>query len=309
MTTNGVNMPASRRGALPPAAIASACLLLALAAGLALGLRGAPPPKPPATVVAHHARPKPPPHRVAHARPPAPVLKVKPAPPKPSAFALENAMTPRQRIERWTPLIQEASRRFNVSGQWIRAVIMIESGGRTMLTPTRPITSPAGAMGLMQLMPGTWQQMRRAYGLGTDPYDPHDNILAGTAVLAVLYKQYGYPTMFAAYNDGPGMLAAHAALGQALPAETENYVRNIASILSTGVLHRAGGARSLARLTRPDGSAVMVDASAVVSIRAALPGEYAPTVQSVVAIGRMRQGVRESVAAATAVVRGHGGLI
>ena len=308
MTTNGVNMPASRRAAFHPAAIASACLLLALAAGLALDLRGAPPAKPPAAIVVHRAKPKPP-HRIAHAHPPVPAPKAKPAPPKPSAFALESAMTPRQRIERWTPLIQEASRRFGVSGQWIRAVIMIESGGRTMLTPNRPIVSPAGAMGLMQLMPATWQQMRRAYGLGSDPFDPHDNILAGSAVLAILYKQYGYPTMFAAYNDGPGMLAAHAALGQALPVETENYVRNIASILSTGVLHRAGGARSLARLTRPDGTAVMVDASAVVSIRAALPGEYAPSVQSVVAVGRMRQGVRESVAAATAVVRGHGGLI
>ena len=50
-------------------------------------------------------------------------------------------------------------------------------------------------------------------------------------------------------------------------------------------------------------------ASAVVSIREALPGEYAPGVQSVIAIGRLRQGVRESRTAATAMIRAHGGLI
>ncbi|MBL6852119.1 MAG: lytic transglycosylase domain-containing protein [Alphaproteobacteria bacterium] len=218
-------------------------------------------------------------------------------------------MTYRERMERWTPFIKEASRRFNVSGQWIRAVIMIESGGRTMLAENRPITSRVGAMGLMQLMPGTWHEMRAAYALGSDPYDPHDNIIAGSAVLAALYRQYGYPTMFAAYNDGPGMLAAHAALGESLPAETENYVRSIASVLSTGVLPRGGRGHGLARLTRPDGSSVMIDAGAVVSIREALPGEYAPSVQSVIAVGRLRQGVRESRAAATAAIRAHGGLI
>jgi len=285
---------------LLPAVAWSAVLLAALVAVLVSALRDkAPAPRvPPAAVVQKTAPPK----KVVIVRPAA-----KAKPPGPSAFARENAMSYRERMERWTPLIREASRRFNVSGQWIRAVIMIESGGRTMLAENRPITSSAGAMGLMQLMPETWHEMRRAYRLGDDPYDPHDNIIAGSAVLAILYKQYGYPTMFAAYNDGPGMLAAHAALDQPLPAETENYVRNIASILSTGV--RAGGPRSLARLTRPDGSAVMIDAGAVVSIREALPGEYATSVQSVIAIGRLRQGVRESRAAATAVIRAHGGLI
>jgi soluble lytic murein transglycosylase-like protein len=301
-------MPANvtaRLKPLLPAIVWGAALLAILVAVLASALRVEKPPAPPA-----RARPA---AVIGKSAPPKKVMVAGPVrqarPPGPSAFALENAMTYGQRMERWTPLIREASRRFNVSGQWIRAVIMIESGGRTMLGENRPITSPAGAMGLMQLMPETWREMRRAYRLGADPYDPHDNITAGTAVLAILYRQYGYPTMFAAYNDGPGMLAAHAALNQPLPTETENYVRNIASILSTGVMHRAGGPRSLARLTRPDGSAVMIDAASVVSIRDALPGEYAPGVQSVLAIGRLRQGVRESRAAAAAVIRAHGGLI
>ncbi len=218
-------------------------------------------------------------------------------------------MNTRELLDRWTPYIREASRRFDVNGQWIRAVMLIESGGRTMLGEHQPIVSPAGAMGLMQLMPKTWSDMRAALRLGTDPFDPHDNVLAGAAYLSALYRQYGYPTMFAAYNDGPGMLAAHAALHESLPAETTNYVRDIASILGTGVRYRAGARQAQAPLTRPDGSTVMVDVGAVVAIRAALPGEYAPTVQAVLTVGRLRQGVRETVARATAIVRGHGGLI
>ena len=83
-------------------------------------------------------------------------------------------------VDRWNVHIEEASRRFGVSEDWIRRVMQAESGGRTMLAG-KPITSRAGAMGLMQLMPGTWAEMRRAHGLGPDPHDPRANILAGTA--------------------------------------------------------------------------------------------------------------------------------
>jgi soluble lytic murein transglycosylase-like protein len=279
-----------------------AALLMSLAVVTGLWLQG------------RQARPVPAPHRAAQAAVHRPRLAMRPkpaAPPPlpPSDFDREQAMDARQLMERWTPYIREASRRFGVSGQWIRAVMMIESGGRTMLAPDRKITSIAGAMGLMQLMPKTWAEMRAQHGLGRDPYDPHDNVLAGSAYLAALYRTYGYPTMFAAYNDGPGMLAAHAAMNERLPAETENYVRDIASILGTGVRYRAGSRRAQAALTRPDGAPVMIDAGAVVSVRAALPGEYAPGVQSVVAVGRIRQGVKETVARATAIIRSHGGLI
>jgi membrane-bound lytic murein transglycosylase B len=273
------------------------------AAAVAIGLSFEPRP--------HPAAPAPPVHR---AKPMARAIQHKPVPrPKPpappSAFALEQTMSDRELMERWTPQIREASRRFNLNAQWIRAVMTIESGGRTMLAQNEPIVSSAGAMGLMQLMPQTWAQMRAAYRLGNDPFDPHDNVMAGTAYLSLLYRQYGYPTMFAAYNDGPGMLAAHAALHQSLPAETESYVRDIASILGTGVRYRAGSVRNQAALTRPDGTTVMIDAGAVVSLRAALPGEYAPGVRTVVAVGRMRQGVKESVEEARAALRRHGGLI
>ena len=119
--------------------------------------------------------------------------------------------------------IAEASARFGVPEEWIRRVIRAESGGRTLLGG-RPITSRAGAMGLMQLMPRTWREMRAAHGLGTDPYDPHDNILAGTAYLRAMFDRFGYPGLFAAYNAGPKRYAEHVAIGRSLPAETIAYV-------------------------------------------------------------------------------------
>ena len=297
-----------RAGGLPPRIVAAILMTAAVATGLWLDTR----PRPqvthphPSLVLRHRGAVA----RVVLRKPsPKSPVRTKPALPIPSAFAHEQAMNGRQLMERWTPYIREASRRFDVNGQWIRAVMLIESGGRTMLAENKPIVSSAGAMGLMQLMPETWAQMRAANRLGKDPFDPHDNVLAGAAYLSDLYRQYGYPTMFAAYNDGPGMLAAHAALHQPVPDETENYVRDIASILGTGVRYRAGSRHALAALTRPDGSTVMIDAGAVMAIRAALPGEYAPSVQSVISVGRLRQGVRETVARATAILRSHGGLI
>ena len=91
-----------------------------------------------------------------------------------------------------------------------------------------PIISPKGAMGLMQLMPETWQEMRLRYGLGNDPYDPHDNILAGTAYLRELLDRFGIGA-FAAYNAGPSRFAAYLDGSRSLPAETQKYLSWIAS--------------------------------------------------------------------------------
>jgi len=124
-----------------------------------------------------------------------------------------------QRLDRWQPFIAEASVRFAVPKPWIRAVIAVESAGRAMLDG-RPITSSAGAMGLMQVMPDTYEEMRRRHGLGGDPYDPRDNILAGTAYLRALYERFGFPGLFAAYNAGPGRYQEHLTDGRRLPRET-----------------------------------------------------------------------------------------
>ncbi len=63
----------------------------------------------------------------------------------------------------WDALIEEAAHRFGIPPSWVRGVMRIESGGRTMLDG-RPITSPAGAMGLMQVMPTTFAAMTGATG-------------------------------------------------------------------------------------------------------------------------------------------------
>ena len=129
-------------------------------------------------------------------------------------------------IARWHPLIAEASQRFGVSESIIVSVIRAESGGRTTLNG-RPITSRAGAMGLMQLMPGTWAELRSELQLGRNPYDPRDNILAGTLYLRKLGDRFGYPGMIAAYNAGPARYAAYLARRQWLPAETVAYLNAV----------------------------------------------------------------------------------
>ncbi|RYE86212.1 MAG: lytic transglycosylase domain-containing protein, partial [Oxalobacteraceae bacterium] len=126
-------------------------------------------------------------------------------------------------VLRWRAATAEASLRFGIPIAWIERVMRAESGGQTMLDG-RPTTSSAGAMGLMQLMPATWAAMRATHGLGADPHDPRDNILAGTAYLRAMYDRFGYPGLFAAYNAGPGRYAAHLATGRALPGETRAYL-------------------------------------------------------------------------------------
>jgi soluble lytic murein transglycosylase-like protein len=129
-------------------------------------------------------------------------------------------------VARWRPYIAEATARFGIPAVWIERVIRAESAG-LMTFNERPITSRAGAMGLMQLMPGTWAQMRAALRLGADPYDPRDNILAGTAYLRLMYDRFGYPGLFAAYNAGPARYAAHLATRRTLPRETRAYLASV----------------------------------------------------------------------------------
>lgn len=129
-------------------------------------------------------------------------------------------------LDRWGSEIAEASARFGVPRQWIRRVIRAESGGQTTVDG-RPIVSRAGAIGLMQLMPGTWLEMRAALGLGADPFNPHDNIIAGTAYLRAMYDRFGYPGLFAAYNAGPTRYADFLSGARSLPAETRAYVASI----------------------------------------------------------------------------------
>lgn len=154
------------------------------------------------------------------------------APAQDAPQAAETPFRASPAVERWRPYIVEASQRFGVPAAWIAAVMQAESAGLTHLNG-RPITSHAGAMGLMQLMPGTWAAMRRRHGLGSDPHDPRDNILAGAAYLRAMYDAYGYPGLFAAYNAGPGRYGEHLRTGRPLPAETRAYIAQLARTPAT----------------------------------------------------------------------------
>jgi hypothetical protein len=129
-------------------------------------------------------------------------------------------------IDRWQSEITKASRRFDIPEDWIRAVMKQESAGLATLNG-QPITSGAGAMGLMQLMPPTWSEMRDRYGLSNNPFDPGTNILAGAAYLREMYDRYGYPDLFAAYQAGRGRVDAVLAGKKPLPDATLNYLQSI----------------------------------------------------------------------------------
>jgi len=140
----------------------------------------------------------------------------------------------------------EAADRFAISAHWIRAVMHAESNG------DRRARSAKGAIGLMQIMPRTWAELRAKHGLGADPCDARDNVLAGTAYLRQLLDRYGVPGFLAAYNAGPGRYEQHLATGKPLPDETQAYVARIMSnaagmsqaAMSVVPTHAVAGARS-----------------------------------------------------------------
>jgi len=128
-------------------------------------------------------------------------------------------------IESFAPFIAEASRRFAIPLHWIHAVMQRESGG------DEQAASPKGALGLMQIMPRTWVELSVRYGLGIDPFDPRDNILAGAAYLREMHDRFGSPGFLAAYNAGPERYEQHLATGRPLPTETQAYVAALAPVI------------------------------------------------------------------------------
>ena len=125
--------------------------------------------------------------------------------------------------------VAEAAQRFGVPAHWILAVMRRESAGDVRAV------SEKGAMGLMQIMPDTWDELRARYSLGRDPFDPRDNILAGAAYLRELHDRFGSPGFLAAYNGGPTRYTKHLATGRPLPQETRDYVAALAPLLGASV--------------------------------------------------------------------------
>jgi hypothetical protein len=144
----------------------------------------------------------------------------------------------------WASLIAEASQRFGVPAHWIRAVMQAESTGDT------GAMSPKGAMGLMQVMPETYAELRLRYHLGTDPYEPHNNILAGAAYLREMHDRFGPDGFLAAYNAGPGRYEGYLKSGRPLPEETRNYVATLAPVIGVpSVPHHSASASTASQLT------------------------------------------------------------
>jgi len=138
------------------------------------------------------------------------------------ALALSPAVV---RAQDFDDLVRQAAERNAIPATWVRAVLQVESAGDPHAV------SGAGAMGLMQLMPGTWKDVRRTLNLGADPFDPHDNIVAGAAYLRWLHDRYGDEGFLAAYNAGPGRYDEHLASGRPLPGETISYVEFVTRLM------------------------------------------------------------------------------
>lgn len=140
---------------------------------------------------------------------PTPVVSLKGSPPLEGNPSLTAPMGKRQDFD---DLIQKAGSEYGVDPALIKAVISVESNGNPRAV------SPAGAQGLMQLMPKT------AAELGvTDPFDPAQNIRAGTRYLSQLQNRYqgDLKLTLAAYNWGMGNVERKP---EALPRETRNYI-------------------------------------------------------------------------------------
>lgn len=143
----------------------------------------------------------------------------------PSAQAQTVPPVPAEASTQLADFVSEASQRFGVPVAWIRALMRVESANDARAV------SPKGAMGLMQIMPDTWAYLRARYRLGNGPFDPRDNIIAGTAYMRELYDRYGAPGFLAAYNAGPGRYDDYLANGRPLPAETRAYVAQLTPLV------------------------------------------------------------------------------
>lgn len=136
----------------------------------------------------------------------------------------------------YAAFVTEASNRFAIPERWIDAVMQVESGGNAHAI------SPRGALGLMQIMPATWVELSARHDLGIDPFDPHDNIIAGAAYIREMLDRFGWGGFLAAYNVGPKRYDEHLATGRSLPEETQTYVARLAALIGVEQRNSRGSA-------------------------------------------------------------------
>lgn len=134
----------------------------------------------------------------------------------------------------------EAASRSGLGIDVLLRVMQAESGG------SATIVSVKGAMGCMQIMPTTWTDLSRRYGLGSDPYNARMNMIGGALYLAELGRRFGWPGAFAAYNAGPSRYMRHATDGVPLPTETVAYTARLGGVAAPGVA--APGVATLSRV-------------------------------------------------------------
>lgn len=113
-------------------------------------------------------------------------------------------------------IVYRAAALYDVDPILIKAVILVESDFRPK------VTSPKGALGLMQLMPGT----ARMLGV-KDSFDPEENIMAGTRFLSYLIHMFEHDVVkaLAAYNAGPNSVKRYGAIPPY--AETRAYIKKV----------------------------------------------------------------------------------
>jgi soluble lytic murein transglycosylase-like protein len=149
-----------------------------------------------------------------------PVAASKPVPAPAASITPSKAdVPPAPMPEALSQIVQQSAEKHNVPPELVRAVISTESNWNALAV------SPKGALGLMQLVPGTAQLL----GVG-NAFDPAQNVDAGVRYLGMMLERYNYdiPKALAAYNAGPGVVDRFG--GVPNYRETRNYVQKVTSI-------------------------------------------------------------------------------
>ncbi|MGY4447703.1 hypothetical protein ACVWZR_002363 [Bradyrhizobium sp. i1.3.1] len=129
--------------------------------------------------------------------------------------------------------------------------------GRKRRECARHIT--AGSARVDAIMPATWLELSVRHDLGIDPFDPHDNIMAGAAYLREMLDRFGSAGFLAAYNAGPKRYEEHLATGRALPDETRIYIARLASLI--GIEQRNSGGSGARRFATWQQAPILVEGS------------------------------------------------